>query len=544
MQESQLQIKDNPRIIQRFRQEKEQLQIALQENQRQLEEEQQKLKVLQQRSSNLKLQLRQEQQSHQQEHDRCQILQVHLQEEQQNRQQVENQLGEESKRYQALQVHLQQQQKQSENLLQEEHKRCENLQARLQKEQQNWLQVESQLEERCQNLQISLEEEQQNRQQVEVQLEQEQKRCQGLEVRFQHEQQQSENMLHQEQERCRNLQTHLEQEQENRRQVEGQLHQEQEQSHGLQGSIQDLQEQLDRATVEIQSMQPDTNASFTRAERSNVQIDGQDPIGEGAWGKVESGMFRGSPVAVKSIHHAILAQSTIAKLKREITIMAQVHHPNLVRFVAAVLDGPAERLQAPAMILTELLDTNLRRAYEERRIIPAHYLGILRDVAYGLHHLHNLQTPIIHRDVSAPNVLLQQLPNGGWLAKVSDFGSANFAKLAKTLGEGAIIYTAPEAMPAAVASDASETEPEKLTTKVDVFSYGKVACELVVREMPVPERFRAMLREVERNWAFMHRLIVRCTRTKPLERPSMADILNELPCPGPGEIANFVMRLE
>ena len=183
------------------------------------------------------------------------------------------------------------------------------------------------------------------------------------------------------------------------------------------------------------------------------------------------------------------------------------------------------------MILTELLDTNLRRAYEESRVAPAHHLGILRDVAYGLHHLHNLQTPIIHRDVSAPNVLLQQLPNGGWLAKVSDFGSANFAKLARTMGEGAIIYTAPEAMPAIVASDASDTEPQRLTAKVDVFSYGKVACELFVGEMPVPERFRAMLREVERRWVFMHGVIVRCTKANPLERPSMADILHELPCP-------------
>ena len=343
-------------------------------------------------------------------------------------------------------------------------------------------------------------------------LEQEQNKNQDLQGQFQQQKQQ------------------LEAEQRRRECIENQLRRERRLS-------EDLQERLDKAPVEMQ--QP-TNTSFTRANRSDVAIEGPDPVGEGAWGKVEKGRFKGNLVAVKSVHPAILVHhSTVDRLRREMAIMAQIHHPNLVRFVAAVLDGPAERLQAPPLILTELLDTNLRRAYEEKRIFPAHHLGILRDVAYGLHHLHSLQTPIIHRDVSAPNILLKQLPNSLWLAKVSDFGSANFAKLAKTMGEGAIIYSAPEAIPA-TASDDSEP-PAQLTTKVDVFSYGMVACELVAEKMPVPEKFRAMLREVERKWKFMHGLIVRCTERDPLERPSMVEILNEIPCPTP-QSTNKVTR--
>ena len=37
--------------------------------------------------------------------------------------------------------------------------------------------------------------------------------------------------------------------------------------------------------------------------------------------------------------------------------MAQVHHPNLVIFVATALDEEAEQLQAPPLIVTKLLDT-------------------------------------------------------------------------------------------------------------------------------------------------------------------------------------------
>jgi multidrug efflux pump subunit AcrA (membrane-fusion protein) len=352
--------------------------------------------------------------------------------------------------------------------------------------------------------------------------------------------QQLQQQLEQEQGSKAQLQQQLEQEQHRKGQVEQQLQQLQQHNHQLQQQLQqeqrrgrNLQDRLDRLAGEMLNMRPATavlmNVAFFTAKRSEVKTGAI--IGEGAWGKVERGVFKGSTVAVKSIHTAILKQNTVERLRREINIMAQVRHPNLVRFIAAVLDGPAERLQAPPMIITELMDINLRQAYEEKRVVPAHYLTILRDVAYGLHHLHSLQQPIIHRDVSAPNVLLQQQPNGGWLAKVSDFGSANFAKQARTAGEGAIIYSAPETFPSTVSDP--DSEPPLLTTKVDVFSYGVVACELVTGEMPASDKYRAMLRKVEKKWAFMHGLIVRCTKRSPLERPSMADILDELPQPIP-----------
>ena len=134
-----------------------------------------------------------------------------------------------------------------------------------------------------------------------------------------------------------------------------------------------------------------------------------------------------------------------------------------------------------------------------------------------------------------PNVLLQQQPNGGWLAKVSDFGSANFAKDARTAGEGAIIYSAPETFPATVSDPDSDpdSDPPLLTTKVDVYSYGVVACELVTGKMPTSERYRAMVKEVQEKWVFMHGLITRCTKRDPLHRPTMANILDELPRPRP-----------
>ena len=159
-------------------------------------------------------------------------------------------------------------------------------------------------------------------------------------------------------------------------------------------------------------------------------------------------------------------------------------HPNLVRFITAVLDEAAEQLRASPVIITELLDTNLRITYQEGRLQEAHCTPTLCDVAFALHYVHDHLPPIIHRDVSTPNVLLQAL-NRGWLTKVSDFGSANLTKLAHMAGEGAIVYTAPEASP----HKDEDTEPPAMTTKMDVFSYSVLMCEVLSREPPFSHNY-------------------------------------------------------
>ena len=99
--------------------------------------------------------------------------------------------------------------------------------------------------------------------------------------------------------------------------------------------------------------------------------------------------------------------------------MAQVHHPNLVLFIAALLDD----VSSPK-IITEILDTSLRSAYEEDQL-GSNKPRIFHDVAATMNYLHSQREPIIHRDLSTPNVLLEAMAWDVWKAKVSDFGSAN-----------------------------------------------------------------------------------------------------------------------
>ncbi len=169
-------------------------------------------------------------------------------------------------------------------------------------------------------------------------------------------------------------------------------------------------------------------------------------------------------------------------------------------------------------------DMNLRSAYRNGWLEKPAKLTILRDVACALNYLHQHQEPIIHRDVSAPNVLLEALPNNKWRAKLSDFGSANLARQARTAGEGAIIYAAPETFP--VHSPNADTPPQ--TLKIDVYSYGVLLCEVSTNRIPFQEEYQNMLGEVQRQSLFMYNFIVSCTQQKANDRPSMNNVLAEI----------------
>ena len=259
--------------------------------------------------------------------------------------------------------------------------------------------------------------------------------------------------------------------------------------------------------------------------RADIEIFHDREIGRGASGLVVEGRYQNQQVAVKQIHQSILENNAVVgEFRREIGIMASIKHPNLVRFIAAVFDDVEQLPETPLLVL-ELLHTNLRKAYQRDSVEGQHLkMSIFRDVAYGLHYLHEHQEPIIHRDISSPNILLEGLAGGLWRAKLSDFGSANFLRRAMTLGVGAIVYTAPEMFP----HEGPRAQMPRPTTKCDVFSYGVVLVEIITKTMPTSENRHQLFSEVEIKWPLMYDLASRCTETVPEARPTMSDVLNTL----------------
>ena len=263
-----------------------------------------------------------------------------------------------------------------------------------------------------------------------------------------------------------------------------------------------------------QQTQQTNQSESWEVPRMAVSLNMHNILGTGAWGFVVKGTFRGQQVAVKCLHDIIRSQKVVEVMRKEIGIMAQVRHPNLVLLIAAVIDTENDPL-----IVTELLDISLRKAYEKKRLQGSSKLSIFRDIAAALNYLHLHQTgEIIHRDVSSANVLLEAKPNNQWKAKLSDFGSAKLAIEAKTKGPGAPVYSAPEIL--------KEMRIPQ-TAKVDVYSYGILLCEVIVEQFPEEESLSSMKQEVQGKWAFMHHLINACVQDHPDRRPTMSYILSE-----------------
>ena len=278
----------------------------------------------------------------------------------------------------------------------------------------------------------------------------------------------------------------------------------------LQEEARQLQSRLDQQP----KLGSDTDISFWVVSHNEVRPTGQ-VLGEGGWGRVVVGSFRGQDVAMKQLH-SIISSSDYYRdlLRREISLMAKVRHPNLLLFIAAVLDSPSNT----PIIITELMDTNLRQAYHNAQLTNNGVkLRILRDVSAALNYLHLQSNPIIHRDVSSANVLLLALPNNKWRGKLSDFGSANLVQHASTPGPGAAIYSAPEVF-----------KGEQQTTKMDVFSFGKLLCEVLSNRLPDPGAFPSMLQSMAKDWPLMHQLISSCVQQDPNKRPAMSYIVDRL----------------
>ena len=250
--------------------------------------------------------------------------------------------------------------------------------------------------------------------------------------------------------------------------------------------------------------------------REEVHIS-QTLLGTGGWGYVARGTFQEQTVAVKCLHRAILSPQNEWRLRREISIMSQVRHPNLLLLIGAVLTTEREG----PLIVSELLDTSLRSAYEEGSLEERSKVPVLRDVASALTYLHSHRTPILHRDVSSANVLLEAIGHDRrWKAKLSDFGSANLSQLASTPFEGAAVYSAPEV---------STEDQSRQTSKIDVYSFGVLVCEVCLCQFP-PERhqFPSMLSDVCRTTPSLFPLSRDCTSHSHHDRPTMREIVQRI----------------
>ena len=268
------------------------------------------------------------------------------------------------------------------------------------------------------------------------------------------------------------------------------------------------QRERERQVVLEQAAAAESRGPSWIVRRDELEVTEQE-IGCGGWGKVKVAKLK---VAAKILHSQLTYDFYQQLFRREMDMAARISHPNLLRFLGA-------RLEGGMAILTEFMPTSLRELVTSRqhqRLPKEHILSIATDVASALNYLHSLlPEPIIHRDLSSGNVLLQPSPSGGWLAKVSDYGSANFQSQLHTMNPGCPAYTAPEA-----------SNPSLQTAKMDIYSFGVLLVEMCTCDFPVPERRTQLIESIRMQQ--MVNLICQCVYVDKDQRPTAAQLVNLL----------------
>lgn len=155
----------------------------------------------------------------------------------------------------------------------------------------------------------------------------------------------------------------------------------------------------------------------SRVRRDEVQLDRL--LGKGAYGEVMKGKFRGTEVAVKIPRPRMSLES----VNREIEIISELQHPNVVEFIATVVD-----VKLPWAVLEYANRDTLEKLLKERPLELFEVFSLGLDAGYGLLHLHARRpNPILHRDLHPGNVLLFGT-NISPVLKLSDFGMATFCR--------------------------------------------------------------------------------------------------------------------
>ena len=256
------------------------------------------------------------------------------------------------------------------------------------------------------------------------------------------------------------------------------------------------------------------------------------------------------PVAIKTTHQLLLdcakerreeLEETLKRFSDECKLMEAAKHANVVEFIGVFQFEQDGR----ALLVMELMHQTLDEFLRDRGTLPLWKQGnICLQIAMGLAFLHHHDPQILHCDLTAKNVLMNE---EGSVVKICDFGQANFRPSSvmylTTKPPGCVTYMPPECF----------VNWPHFTDKGDVFSLGVVALQVCTQEPPLCGlRGIGTQKEVERRSADLARLpadhplkppILQCLQDDPAERPSSREMIRPLlafSAPGPGAAVTVV----
>ncbi|CAJ1958119.1 unnamed protein product [Sphenostylis stenocarpa] len=283
------------------------------------------------------------------------------------------------------------------------------------------------------------------------------------------------------------------------------------------------------------------NVAVGNFDTSTVQFIKNDDLeelrelGSGTFGTVYHGKWRGSDVAIKRIKKSCFAgrsseqERLTIEFWREADILSKLHHPNVVAFYGVVQDGPGATL---ATVTEYMVDGSLRNVLlrKDRYLDRRKRLIIAMDAAFGMEYLHSKN--IVHFDLKCDNLLVNLKDPLRPICKVGDFGLSKIKR--NTLVSGGVRGTLPWMAPELLNGSSN-----KVSEKVDVFSFGIVLWEILTGEEPYANmHYGAIIGGIVNNtlrptipsycdleWKT---LMEQCWAPNPTVRPSFTEIARRL----------------
>ncbi|XP_043705585.1 MDIS1-interacting receptor like kinase 2-like [Telopea speciosissima] len=264
-------------------------------------------------------------------------------------------------------------------------------------------------------------------------------------------------------------------------------------------------------------------------------------IGTGGYGSVYIAKLpTGKVVAVKKLHRLEAEEKVFEKsFTNEIHVLTRIRHRNIVKLYG-FCSHPRCNFLVYEYIERGSLAYVLGNEAEAVELDWKKRINVIKGVAHALSYMHHDCTPpLIHRDISNNNVLL----DADLEPHVTDFGTSRFQNPDSsnhTILAGTYGYIAPELAYTMV-----------VTEKCDVYSFGVLAIEIIMGKHPgelisslsfpnakdiilkevLDSRLPPLTQLVAQDLTFSMMLGIACLHTNSKSRPTMQYVSQELGSP-------------
>ncbi|ELP86152.1 protein serine/threonine kinase, putative [Entamoeba invadens IP1] len=206
----------------------------------------------------------------------------------------------------------------------------------------------------------------------------------------------------------------------------------------------------------------------TKLDYEEVKVDKK--LGEGSFGIVYKGTYRGNVVAIKKMKQSMNEDGKEKEFRNEVSMLDKIRSDYIVHFYGAVFIPKKICMVTEFAQFGSLQDVLKRMKGVEVRMKLR--FKVCLDAAQGIQYLHT--NGILHRDIKPDNFLVFSLDYGDEItAKLTDFGSARninllMTNMTFTKGVGTPKYMAPEVL-----------DRKKYKKAADVYSFAVTMFEVL-----------------------------------------------------------------